>query len=74
MNMDFPTIHITIDQKINLGNFESASVSMGISKLPFDADEEMINQALETQSLAYKMLGAKMREKIGKIRGESLPK
>jgi hypothetical protein len=67
---DRPKIYVSIERKVNLGNYESASVSMGISQLPFDADEETIRRAMETQSLAYKILAGELRTKIAKIRRE----
>ena len=67
---DGPRIHVSVEHKVNLGNYESASVSMGIAQLPFDADEETIRQAMKTQSLAYKILSEEIRTKIAKIRRE----
>jgi len=68
---DVPKIHVTIERKLNTGNYESASVSMGISQLPFDANEDTIRKAMETQQLAFKLLAGELRDRIAKIRGEN---
>jgi len=66
-----PKIHVSIEQSVNLGNFQSAKVSMGVSQLPFDADADMIERALLTQQLAFTMLKTQMREKIASVRKEN---
>jgi hypothetical protein len=72
MYNDGPRIHVSIERKINVGNFESAAVSMGISGIPFDADEAEILQAMETQRLAYSILAGEMKKKIARIRREPM--
>jgi hypothetical protein len=69
---DAPKIHVSTDRKLNMGNFESASVLMGISQLPFDADESVIRKAMETQQLAYSILASELRKKIAKIRRDPM--
>lgn len=53
-----------MDRKINLGNFESASVTIGLSRVPVGATEEQISQMLETANLGFKLLGAELNKKI----------
>lgn len=67
---DAPTIHVTIEQTVNLGNYQSAKVVAGISRLPFNADEETIQQALETQKIVFSKLTDKMRDQISRLRRE----
>lgn len=63
-DMDYPNIHVTMDRKVNLGNYESASVSVGLSRVPVGATAEQIDQMLETAGLAYKRLAAHLNAKV----------
>ena len=65
-----PAIHISIEQSINLGNYQTAKVSMSITNLPFEADEDMIETAMATQAIAFTKMKEAMRGKIAKIRRE----
>jgi len=67
---DSPRIHVTVDQKINLGNFQSASVTMGVSGVPFESTAEEIGLMLDTAQLTFDLLKPRMREKIAEIRRE----
>lgn len=66
--MDYPNIHVTIDRKVNLGNYESASVSIGLSRVPVGATAEQIDQMLETAGLAYKRLASELNAKVQLVR------
>ena len=62
-----PRVTIAIDQKLNMGNYESASVGIILSSLPVDITEAEIDALLDTGRLAYgkmvERLAAKVAEK-----------
>lgn len=66
-----PRIHVSIDQKVGLPNYGSASVSMSLSQVPFDATEEDIRAMLATQKVVYNVLLESLREKISLLRKEN---
>lgn len=68
--MDEPKITVTIGRKVTDGNYGSADCSVCISQLPFNADEEMIQKALETSNIAFGPMLDDLRKKIANIRQE----
>lgn len=65
VNGDEPQAHgirttISIEQKINLGDYQSASVSIILSGIPSGASEEAIEEPLDTGKIAYD----RMRERL----------
>ncbi len=68
---DYPSIHITLDRKINLGNYESAAVTIGLSRIPVGATEEQIAQMLETANIGFKVLSAELNKKVAEAKKEA---
>lgn len=69
---DVPCLYQHIEQTVNLGNYQSAKVCIGISGLPFDATEEEIERAMETHQIVFSKLKVGLREKIAKVRMEGV--
>ena len=61
---DEPRVTIAIDQKVNLGNYESASVGIILSSLPVDVTEEEIDALLDTGRLAYEKMCTRLAAKV----------
>ena len=61
---DEPRVTIAIDQKLNMGNYESASVGIILSSLPVDVTEEEIDALLETGALAYRKMCTRLAAKV----------
>jgi hypothetical protein len=70
MNEGAPLLRIQIEQRVNLGGYEHAQVSIALSHLPFDADEAMIAQALDTSDLAIHLMRNRARAQVARIRCE----
>ena len=67
---DAPMISLTLSRRVNLGNYESADCSITISKLPLEADEELIRKTLDASNLAFNIMREDLRQKLAKIRCE----
>ena len=65
---DEPRISISIDQKVNLGNYESASVGIILSSLPIGVTEAEIEALLDTGRLAYDKMCTRLAAKVAAIR------
>ena len=61
---DEPRVTIAIDQKLNMGNFESASVGIILSSLPAGITEAEIEVLLDTGRLAYGKMVERLAEKV----------
>ena len=61
---DEPRISISIDQKVNLGNYESASVGIILSSLPIGVTEAEIEALLDTGRLAYDKMCTRLAAKV----------
>jgi hypothetical protein len=59
-----PCIAVTIDRKINLGNYESASVGLVLSGVPVGATVEEINAMLDTGRIMYDQMRARIQEQV----------
>ena len=59
-----PRVTIAIDQKLNMGNYESASVGIILSSLPVDITEAEIDALLDTGRLAYGKMVERLAEKV----------
>ena len=62
--MDEPRVTIAIDQKLNMGNYESASVGIILSSLPVGVTEAEIEALLDTGRLAYGKMVERLAEKV----------
>ena len=65
---DEPRITIAIDQKLNMGNYESASVGIILSSLPVDVTEAEIDALLDTGRLAYDKMVERLAIKVAEKR------
>jgi hypothetical protein len=61
---DEPRIAVTIDRKINLGNYESASVGIVLSGVPVGASVEEIDAMLDTGRIMYDRMRERLQEKV----------
>ena len=61
-------ICVTMGQKVNLGNYESADVSICLSGIPLGASEELIEEMLATAKIAYSKIGARIKNEVAVIR------
>ena len=62
--MDEPRVTIAIDQKLNMGNYESASVGITLSSLPVDVTEAEIEALLDTGRLVYDKMVERLAAKV----------
>ncbi len=58
---------LNLTQKVNLGNYESADVSIHISGLTIDHSEEDIQQLVEKGKIAYSL----MSDRVGRMAREA---
>lgn len=65
-----PTVGISVSFKANLGNYQSAEVSMWVSGLEKDATEEQIDEMLEVGKVAFDRIKERIRAKVKAIRQE----
>ena len=63
-----PKITISMDMKVNLGNYESASVGLILSQLPVGATLEEIEALLDTGKLAYERMRERLKAKVAEVR------
>ena len=61
---DEPRVTIAIDQKLNMGNYESASVGIILSSLPIGVTEAEIEALLDTGRLAYDKMCTRLAAKV----------
>lgn len=59
-----PRIAVTLDRKINLGNYESASVGLVLSGVPVGATVEEIDAMLDTGRIMYDQMRARIQEQV----------
>ena len=59
-----PRVTIAIDQKLNMGNYESASVGIILSSLPIGCTEAEIEALLDTGRLAYDKMVERLAAKV----------
>jgi hypothetical protein len=49
-------VAISVDLKVNLGNYESAAAFVSLSNIPVGASEQDITDALDTGKLAWSII------------------
>ncbi len=59
-----PRIAVTIDRKINLGNYESASVGLVLSGVPVGTTVEEIDAMLDTGKIMYDQMRVRLQEQV----------
>lgn len=66
-----PYISCTIEQKVNLGNYQTATVSITVSRIPLGASAQYIADAAETGELCANVLNeiiaGRIADKLGKV-------
>lgn len=65
---DTPTVAVSLEMKVNLGNYESAAVFLSVSGLEEGATEQEIAKLLDTGSIAFGVVREAMIEKIAAVR------
>ncbi len=69
---DEPRIAVTIDRKINLGNYESAAVGIVLSGVAPGTSVEEIDEMLDTGKIMYDRMRERLQEKVAaERRGEA---
>lgn len=68
---DRPEVWVSVGQTVNLGNFSNVKLDMGVSKVPFDATPEEIQNIVEhsvvTAFIAMNNLANRMQQKIEEL-------
>lgn len=67
---DEPVIAVSIEQKVGLPNYGSASAFISVSNLPAGATIEDIDALLDTGKLAYDRMRERLQERVREIRAE----
>lgn len=62
---------VSVDQKVNLGNYESAAVSVVLSNVPTGASEAEIDAALDTAKIMFSKIADRVREQVKTKRAET---
>ncbi len=66
-----PYISCTIEQKVNLGNYQTATVSITVSRIPLGSSARYIADAAETGELCANVLNeiiaGRIADKLGKV-------
>jgi hypothetical protein len=65
---DQPRVAVSIEQKINLGNYESAGVGIILSGVPPGATVEEIDEMLDTGRIMYDRMRERLKEKVAEAR------
>ena len=63
-----PTITIGLEMKINLGNYESAGVTIRLHGLHAGSQQEEIDDLLNTGKLAYDRMRISLATKLSEIK------
>lgn len=64
-------IAVTMGTRVNLGNYESADVSICLSGIPNGASEAQIEDMLDTAHIAYSKIRARLAAKVRELRAEA---
>jgi nucleoside-triphosphatase THEP1 len=67
-----PTISVTVERRITTGAYEHCVIHASIYKVPFDAHEGILEEAMATTELAIDKLTRSLRSKIAQVRQETL--
>lgn len=63
-----PTVSVMAKLTVNLGNYESASIELGIAGLPAGASQEEIMPLLDTGELTYKLIHERLTVQAQSLR------
>ena len=64
-----PRITVATEMKVNLGNYESAGVSIILSQVPVGATEAEIEEMLDTGRLMFDRMRIRLADKVREARG-----
>lgn len=62
------SVTVGVDMKVNLGNYESASASLFLSKVPVGASEKDIEDALDTAKVTFNLMKERLYEQATQLR------
>ena len=65
-----PTLSISVDMKVNLGDYNSAGAFVSMSGVTAETTPEEMDRVLETGKIAWDKLRADLSAKVQAIRGE----
>ena len=69
IDMEIPTITVSLARKVNLGNYESADVFMSVNGITHETTEEDINALLDGPgAIAYKCIRTRLAEKVKELK------
>lgn len=63
------TVAVSINRKINLGNYESVDVFFSLSGVPVGADDAELLAAMETAEQVFQHVRQKVVEKVQAVKG-----
>lgn len=66
---DEPRVSVSVEMKVNLGNYESAGASLHIGNLKADTSPEEIEQLLDTGKVAYDLMKVRLMAKVNDLKG-----
>ncbi len=61
-------ISVGLEQKVNLGNYESVGVSVFLSGVYVGTPEAEIERALDTAKITYDSIRGRLRDKVRELR------
>lgn len=61
-------VNLSLERKVNLGNYESGGVFISISNVPVGATEEEIAAAMDTGQIVFDVLRVAVNDKAKKLR------
>lgn len=64
MSSDEPRITISVERKLNLGNYESAGVGLVLSGVPVGATVKEIDAMLDTGKIMYDQMRVRLQEQV----------
>jgi hypothetical protein len=63
--MSGPVMHASIERKFNLGNYQTKSITVGISQVPLHATDAMIADMLKTSARVVEALDRQIEHELG---------
>lgn len=65
-----PKVAVSVEMKVNLGNYESVGLSAVLSGLRKDSTEAEINELLSTADIGFDMIRDRLKEKAYEVKQE----
>ena len=63
-----PKVTMSVGMKVNLGNYESADVSIILSQVPVGATAEEVDEMLDTGRIVFERMRERLKEKVRNLR------